>query len=62
VGTLNQVVHIWKYESMGDREKRRAAMVADPAWQAFLAESAALGALQTQESKILVPVSFSPLK
>jgi hypothetical protein len=62
VGTLNQVVHLWKYEDMGDRERRRGAMVADPAWQAFLQESEALGALHSQESKILVPVSFSPIK
>jgi hypothetical protein len=62
VGPLNQVVHIWKYDSMGDRERRRAAMMADPAWQDFLKESEALGALHTQENKILSPVSFSPLK
>ena len=62
VGPLNQVVHIWKYDSMGDRERRRAAMMADPAWQDFLKESEALGALHTQENKILSPISFSPLK
>lgn len=62
VGTLNQVVHLWRYEDMGDRERRRAAMAADPEWQAFLKESAALGAMQTQETRFLKPVSFSPIQ
>ena len=35
-GALNQVVHMWQYEDQADRERRRAAMAADPAWPAFL--------------------------
>ena len=30
VGPLNQVVHIWRYASMADREERRARMAQDP--------------------------------
>ena len=29
-GQLNQVVHMWAYDSQADREQRRAAMAADP--------------------------------
>jgi len=35
IGTLNQVAHIWAYSSHVDREKRRLALEADPAWTAF---------------------------
>ncbi|MFO1350668.1 MAG: NIPSNAP family protein [Gammaproteobacteria bacterium] len=62
VGPLNQAVFLWAYDSMGDREQRRAAMEADPAWAEFRKKSGALGALMAQENKILKPVGFSPLK
>ena len=26
IGTLNQVVHMWRYDSMADREQRRAKL------------------------------------
>ena len=62
VGPLNQVVFMWGYDDMGDRERRRAAMAKDPAWQEFLRRSEELGALQHQENKLLLPVPFSPIK
>ncbi len=61
VGTLNQVVHVWKYESQADRERRRDALMADPKFQDYLAKSRALGAHQHQECKILKSTAFSPL-
>ena len=62
VGPLNQVVFMWGYEDMGDRERRRAAMAKDPDWQEFLRRAEELGALQHQENKIVVPVPFSPIR
>ena len=32
IGPLNQVVHLWAYDSLADMEARRAARDADPAW------------------------------
>jgi hypothetical protein len=61
IGTLNQVVHLWGYESQSDRERRRNAMEADPDWIAFRKKSAAAGNIQLQENKILKSTSFSPL-
>lgn len=58
IGPLNQVVHIWAYESIADREERRARMAADPEWQAFLKINA--GTFSAQENKILKPTKFSP--
>lgn len=62
VGQLNQIVHMWRYESMGDRERRRAAMEADPAWQEFRRHVQEQGSLKQLENKILRPVPFSPMK
>jgi hypothetical protein len=62
VGPLNQVVFMWGFESMGDRERRRAEMAKDPDWQAFLGRVGELGALKSQENKIVVPVPFSPIR
>jgi len=62
IGPLNQVVHLWSYESLADRATRRAEMAKDPDWADFLKRNAELAALQSQESKILTPTSFSPLK
>ena len=57
-GDPNEYVHIWVYENAGDREKKRAAMLADPGWQDYLKRSAELGALVSQSNKLMVPVDF----
>ena len=62
IGTLNQVVHIWGFADLNDRTRRRAEMAKDPDWQDFLRKNEELGALLHQESKIIVPVKFSPLQ
>jgi len=61
IGTNNQVVHLWAYDGLADRERRRAALDADPAWTAYRARSAAAGNVQHQENKILKPTSFAPV-
>jgi hypothetical protein len=61
VGPLNQVIHIWRFDSQGDREQKRNAMMADPAFATYLKKSAELGALASQENRILKSTSFSPL-
>jgi hypothetical protein len=60
IGPLNQIVHMWAYTSLDDREARRQRLAEDPAWQAFSPKIQAL--LETMESKILKPAVFSPLK
>jgi hypothetical protein len=57
-GTLNRVVHMWAYDDQGDRERRRAAMAADPAWQEYLKRAAEAGYLIAQENHILRPAPF----
>ena len=59
VGDVNQVVHLWAYDSFEERLKRRAALFADPTWLAYIPK--VVGMLVTQESKILNPARFSPV-
>ena len=61
-GNVNQFIHSWKYADAADRAKKRAAMQADPEWQAFMEESAKLGALEHQQNQLMTPVSFFPIK
>jgi hypothetical protein len=60
IGVVNEVVHIWRYADLGDRERRRAAMEADPQWQAFRRRTS--GFVQSMRSRILRPTSFSPMR
>ena len=60
IGPLNQIVHMWGYDSFEDRMKRRAELGAHPGWRAYLDETRAL--VVTQESKLLVGAPFSPIK
>lgn len=61
-GQLNQVVHIWAYDSQADREARRTAMAADPGWATYLAEVAKADVLLSMENRMVRPTDFSPLK
>jgi NIPSNAP protein len=60
IGELNQVVHLWGYESLAEREGRRALLAADPEWQDYLKNSPDI--IVKMESRILVPAPFSPIK
>ncbi len=60
VGELSSIVSLWGYESYDERERRRAALQADPRWQAFLPRIAPL--IHTQWNRIMVPTSFSPVR
>ncbi|OSP54221.1 NIPSNAP family protein [Pseudoruegeria sp. SK021] len=57
-GDVNSYVHIWVYEDAADRAAKRAAMAADPEWQAYLGKSAEAGYLVKQVNTILTPASF----
>lgn len=61
-GDMNSYVHIWAFEDFADLEKKHAALVADPEWQAYLARSAESGYLMKRESKLMTPASFAPIK
>lgn len=56
IGELSQVVHMWAYENLADREARRNQLAADPAWGKFIEK--ALPYLDRMENKILRATSF----
>ncbi|HVL34178.1 MAG TPA: NIPSNAP family protein [Burkholderiales bacterium] len=56
LGPLNMIVHLWAYESLDQRERCRAAMAADPAWQAYLAKIRPL--METQETRVMKCAPF----
>lgn len=60
IGTLNQVITMWGYASMAEREEKRARLYADPEWIAFGPKTTHL--IQTMQTEILRPTSFSPIR
>jgi hypothetical protein len=59
-GRQDQVVHLWAYQSQADREARRDAVYANPAWQDYVREVMAMDFLVSWENKLLTPTWFSP--
>jgi len=59
VGELGQVVHLWQYTDMADRERRRAALEADPRWLAYRSKSSSRGHVVRQVNTILKEVDFA---
>jgi NIPSNAP len=60
IGALSTYTSIWGYDSYAEREERRAKLQADDSWKAFLAKIQPL--IHTQQNRILVPTSFSPIR
>ena len=60
VGALSTYTSMWGYDDFAQREERRRELQADPAWQAFLGRIQPL--IHTQQNRILLPTSFSPIR
>ena len=60
IGPVNEVVHLWQFQSLSDREERRARLNAEPRWQAYLQAVEALAPITAMSSRIGRPTSFSP--
>ncbi|MBY4948138.1 NIPSNAP family protein [Cupriavidus respiraculi] len=57
-GNVNSYMHIWVYDSAGDREAKRKALQSDPEWANYLKISAEAGYLISQENRLMTAVSF----
>jgi hypothetical protein len=57
---VNELCHVWAYNDLNHRAQVRADAVRDPAFAAFLKESAPL--LEEMHSTIMMPAPHSPLK
>mgnify|MGYP003526738653 CR=1 FL=1 len=55
-GELNQIVHLWAYTDLNERAERRAQLLADAGFKAYVAKMLPL--LQRQETRILRPAPF----
>jgi hypothetical protein len=60
IGALSTFTSMWGYASYAEREERRAQLQADEQWKDFLARLQPL--LHTQQNRILIPTSFSPIR
>ena len=59
IGALSTYTSLWGYESFAEREERRAKLQADERWKEFLGRIQPL--IHTQQNRILIPTSFSPI-
>ena len=60
IGALSTYTSMWRYDSYAEREGRRTALQVRDDWKAFLPKIQPL--IHTQQSRILVPTAFSPLR
>ena len=58
IGPLNQVIHMWGYESLDDRARRRTQLWADEEWLAYIRDPATAGLVIKQETQVLLPAPF----
>lgn len=59
IGVLNQVVHLWAYDSMEDRSRRRAQLQMAPGWKDYAAKAKPF--YVKQECRIMTPLPWSPV-
>lgn len=60
-GELNRIFHMWSFKDMADRAGRRKRLYEDKEWvEGFVPH--AFPMIVSQESVILNPTAFSPLK
>jgi hypothetical protein len=60
IGPLNEVVHLWGFASLAERERRRALMEADPGWAVYRQALQELDVVVEQSTKMLRSTPFSP--
>lgn len=55
-GPQNQIVHLWSYTDLADRQARRKELIGAPDWQAYVKKIRPL--VRYQENKLLLPAAF----
>jgi hypothetical protein len=59
-GEVNTLVHMWLYDDVADRARKRAAMAADPEWQNYVRQMNESGYLVSQQNNLMLPAKFAP--
>ena len=65
IGELNRLYHLWPYPSLEEREAIRRKVRVGGLWPPYLLDKAEGGSgyeTISQESKIMIPLAFSPLQ
>jgi NIPSNAP len=60
IGALSTYTSMWGYDDFAQREERRSRLQADERWKVFLGKVQPL--VHTQQNRILIPTSFSPIR
>jgi NIPSNAP len=60
IGPLNELVHLWAFNDLNDRQQKWAAWARDPRRAAIVPKLRAL--VVSQSNKIMTPAEFSGLK
>lgn len=55
-GPQNQIVHMWGYDDLSDRQTRRKLLVQDAGWREYVKKIRPL--VRYQENKLLLPAPF----
>lgn len=55
-GPMSQVILLWRYADHADRDARRAKLMAEAGWMAFVQAAAPL--VQSEESRLLLPTGW----
>jgi hypothetical protein len=55
VGALNQIIHVWQYDSFAQRAAVRAAATKEEGWPPAIREF-----VVSQQSEVFIPAPFSP--
>ena len=58
IGPLNEIVHLWAYRDLGERQERRQRLQADDGWREYVQKARPM--VISQQNKILIPAPFSP--
>ena len=56
------ILHVWGYDDAADRENKRGKLWKDKNWLSYVNKSAKLGALISQNNKLMKPVDFFKIK
>ncbi|MBM3505027.1 MAG: NIPSNAP family protein [Alphaproteobacteria bacterium] len=59
VGNVNEVIHMWAYDNVSERERRRAELAKTPEFDAYVRKAREL--ITSQDVRLLVPAPFSPI-
>jgi len=60
IGELYQAHHLWAFENLQDRKKVREAAWSKPGWDECVVRTVPL--IKKMSSRVLIPMSFSPLQ